>query len=69
MVKKHNKYDWENLVAVGDSFVLTEAEHGAGYKFARQLVFAKNQTEIRNGSPSRFKCEKTSEGMKISRSA
>ena len=66
---QRNKYDWASLVNVGDSFTLTEAEHGAGYKFARQLVFARNQTCKRQGLETRYKCVKVVDGMKIYRSA
>jgi len=59
-----NSYPWKTLVNVGDSFTLTEAD-GAGLKFARQLIFARNATEVRNGRESRFKCEKVAEGMKV----
>ena len=66
-MRKNNKYPWDTLKEVGDSFTLTEAEHGAGFKFARQLVAAKNRTMLNRGSTDRFKCEKTVEGMKISK--
>ncbi len=69
MSDKRNKYPWDSLVEVGNSFTLTLAEHSAGYKFARQLVFAQNATRVRQNKPERFKCEKTAEGMKISRVA
>jgi len=61
---KRNKYPWGTLVNVGDSFMLTEAD-GAGLKFARQLVFARNATETKNGREARFKCEKVEGGMKV----
>lgn len=62
---KRNKYPWATLVNVGDSFILTEAD-GAGLKFARQLVFARNATCKRQGKTDFYKCEKVgSQQMKI----
>lgn len=61
---KRNRYPWSTLVNVGDSFMLTEAD-GAGLKFARQLVFAKNATCKRQGKIDSFKCEKFDGGMKV----
>ena len=63
---KRNSYPWHTLVNVGDSFTLTEAD-GAGFKFARQLVFARNSTCKRQGKEDRYKCEKIVEGMKVSK--
>lgn len=61
---KRNKYSWSTLVNVGDSFMLTEAD-GAGLKFARQLVFAKNKTMQKQGKTDSYKCEKVTDGMKV----
>lgn len=61
---KRNKYPWDTLVNVGDSFMLTEAD-GAGLKFARQLVFARNATCKRQELEARYKCEKVDGGMKV----
>ena len=65
---KRNSYPWATLVNVGDSFTLTETD-GAGLKFARQLVYAKNATCKRQGLEDRYKCEKVGEGMKVSKVA
>lgn len=65
-MQKRNKYPWGTLVNVGDSFMLTAAD-GAGLKFARQLVFAKNSTMGRQGKPDRYKCSKVEDGMLVSK--
>lgn len=61
---KRNKYPWDTLVNIGDSFMLTDAD-GAGLKFARQLVFARNAACKKQGLDARYKCEKNELGMKV----
>jgi len=65
-MRKNNKYPWGTLKEVGDSFTLTEAD-GAGFKFARQLVAAKNRTEVKRLTGVAYKCQKVDGGMKISK--
>jgi hypothetical protein len=65
-MRKNNKYPWDTLKEVGDSFTLTEAD-GSGFKFARQLVQAKNRTETKRVTGVVYKCQKVDSGMKISK--
>lgn len=59
-------YPWESLEAIGQSFLITE-DHDAGYKFARQLVYAKNNSAKSKDSGIKYKAVKEPEGMRIYR--
>lgn len=71
MIVKGNiryRYPWHLLDEVGKTFLI-ERQFETGYRHARQLVYAKNQTAKRQGSPVSYKCTKTDAGMLVSRVA